>query len=486
VVGESCRHRRRHAQRLVNPRKVVVQEMNRQREPVILNRLAKSVCQPGKAAHLHSDREIVPLRVTGANRGFVRDSKNCLFLCSGESVGAVFALSAGVPVDFDQHAVINRPCQECRLYGHKVGVVAIGAQLHAIDKPPFEVAHEFVCALGCAVANEPSRNQFRFPVNGNPGPGVAPSIPAPSVDVLGLATDETPNFVALDMLTGQAGHYPVGKSLAAFPKFNEQARYGALANSGDSHRGPDAVAFDKAGQHAATVFVGESVHLLESVRYLSALVGQVENPDCLPVTLRFVSPAALYKSVQRGHTHARFVIGWQRVRACDAKRVTLGQISKQPNCCLAQFHGIFPVLFGITVIVVFLQVGQGHHSARSLTDNVQIGDDPQAKLTYRSSCCIGLPHCGQAVFGLVSIVTFSEVVGDALAIDHDLRVAHRFGRLNNPLIVVGEVILRSFLRLSDCVELVNNIALMIEHLLLALCRPDFDLFCIHGGTIPDS
>ena len=48
VVCQARHHRWGYSQRLVDAGEVVVQEVNRQREPVILNRLAEAVCQPGK------------------------------------------------------------------------------------------------------------------------------------------------------------------------------------------------------------------------------------------------------------------------------------------------------------------------------------------------------------------------------------------------------------------------------------------------------
>lgn len=87
-------------------------------------------------------------------------------------------------------------------------------------------------------------------------------------------------------------------------------------------------------------------------------------------------------------------------------------------------HSIIPVLVGIKVMVVFLQSGLGHHSARNLTESVQSGDLPQANLAYRSSCCIVLPQLGQ-VSGIESTISLPEEVGHTLRIDDDLRITHR-------------------------------------------------------------
>jgi hypothetical protein len=46
VVSQSGFHRRGHAQRLVNPAKVVVHEIQRYRVLHVLDLFAESVCQP--------------------------------------------------------------------------------------------------------------------------------------------------------------------------------------------------------------------------------------------------------------------------------------------------------------------------------------------------------------------------------------------------------------------------------------------------------
>ena len=60
MIGQSCFHRRSDPQRLVNPAKVVVHEVERNR-PVILKFLAESVRQPREPPHAHPHRQIAAL-----------------------------------------------------------------------------------------------------------------------------------------------------------------------------------------------------------------------------------------------------------------------------------------------------------------------------------------------------------------------------------------------------------------------------------------
>src|SRR6185295_20101522 len=69
VVSQASRHRGSDPKRGVNPREIVVDEMHRAGEPVILHLLGKSICQSGKSAHLHSHRQILPLHMACADAG---------------------------------------------------------------------------------------------------------------------------------------------------------------------------------------------------------------------------------------------------------------------------------------------------------------------------------------------------------------------------------------------------------------------------------
>src|ERR1700676_1409779 len=54
MVGQSSGHRWRDLQRLVNPAKVIVHEVNRYHRGMVLNLFAERIGQPSKAAHTHA------------------------------------------------------------------------------------------------------------------------------------------------------------------------------------------------------------------------------------------------------------------------------------------------------------------------------------------------------------------------------------------------------------------------------------------------
>jgi hypothetical protein len=62
MIANPCFHRWRYAQRLVNPAKVVINEVQRQRVLVILKLFRKAIRQTRESADRHSHCEIFGVR----------------------------------------------------------------------------------------------------------------------------------------------------------------------------------------------------------------------------------------------------------------------------------------------------------------------------------------------------------------------------------------------------------------------------------------
>ncbi len=77
MIGNPGCHSWSHPQRLVNPRKIIVHEVYRNRRRVILNFLGKCI---GQSAHGHSHGEILPLNITGGNVPWIGVADNPLAL----------------------------------------------------------------------------------------------------------------------------------------------------------------------------------------------------------------------------------------------------------------------------------------------------------------------------------------------------------------------------------------------------------------------
>src|SRR5260370_37125627 len=82
-------HRRGDAQRLVNPRKVVVNMKQRQRVNMILNLLAETIRQACEAAVLHSQVEILALHKRSADMFRIGRTKYAFFFDAKTLRGAV-------------------------------------------------------------------------------------------------------------------------------------------------------------------------------------------------------------------------------------------------------------------------------------------------------------------------------------------------------------------------------------------------------------
>jgi hypothetical protein len=92
MIANPCFHRWRDAQRLMNPAKVVMHVMQRNRVFQILHFLRESVSQTGKSAHRHTHCEVLPLDVGRGNVTVIRIARNDRLARSHADCGAVASL----------------------------------------------------------------------------------------------------------------------------------------------------------------------------------------------------------------------------------------------------------------------------------------------------------------------------------------------------------------------------------------------------------
>ena len=67
MIGYARFHSRSNPQRLVNPREIVVHEVERHRRLVVVHLLGEPVGQPREAPHAHPHGEVQALDVAGRN-----------------------------------------------------------------------------------------------------------------------------------------------------------------------------------------------------------------------------------------------------------------------------------------------------------------------------------------------------------------------------------------------------------------------------------
>ena len=160
----------------------------------------------------------------------------------------------------DQHGVIDRRT-ECAFNCFQVWPVAIGCQLDAGCQPGGHVLHEVVGVFGVPVANRPRHHQLRVGVDRGPGPTIA-SIRRSgfgSPNVLGLAVDETPNFIALNPLGTDVLDRLVVERFAGRASIRQDFRHGVDRHIRHSSDGPHGRSLAKHGEDLDALGVRELV-----------------------------------------------------------------------------------------------------------------------------------------------------------------------------------------------------------------------------------
>jgi hypothetical protein len=131
-----------HAERAVNPRKVIVHEIEAGGMPQILDFLAETIGQTGHTAHRHTHREILPLGIARGDVGKLGIPLNTLALHADTLRRALARFTVlRCPIQFNQHGIINVRT-EWRFNGFQIGPVSIGRQLHPVFQSPGQVMHE--------------------------------------------------------------------------------------------------------------------------------------------------------------------------------------------------------------------------------------------------------------------------------------------------------------------------------------------------------
>jgi hypothetical protein len=97
LVSQASGHRGSGAQRLVNAYPIVPSEVDRERVAVVLELFGEAIRQPGKAAHLHPHREILPLTKRRRNEIRMRVAKDRSFDGAKAFGRAIAAMTETLP-----------------------------------------------------------------------------------------------------------------------------------------------------------------------------------------------------------------------------------------------------------------------------------------------------------------------------------------------------------------------------------------------------
>ena len=202
MVRNTSFHSWRHTEGLMNTAKIVVHEIQGQR---VLMRFSTFFENPlvrrSKAAHRHPHCQILTLNIAGRNVLLVGLPNDWGSHCSNALRGAIariFTLRF-VPVQFDQHSVINFS-PERQFHSSQIDSQSIRGQLDAVGQPSGQVVHEVLGIPSIARAHAPAGNQFSVRTNCGPRPHVTIAKLAAKFfrHILFLRIAELPNLIALD------------------------------------------------------------------------------------------------------------------------------------------------------------------------------------------------------------------------------------------------------------------------------------------------
>ena len=158
----------------MNPAKIVVLEVQRDRVGVVLNFLGEGIRQPSKAVHLHSHREVLLLNVRRDDVSGDSIVRNDFHFGSRDTSGAVATdRNAGISsIDFDELRVVYFADENC-LNRFKLSPQPVGRELQAIDDSVGQIVDELRGVCDISMADLAREDQLRFNLDSNPRPGIA-------------------------------------------------------------------------------------------------------------------------------------------------------------------------------------------------------------------------------------------------------------------------------------------------------------------------
>ena len=247
----------------MNPAKVVVHVMERNRVLQILQLFTERIGQSRESTDRHSHRQILALNVAGGYVIIVGIAADDRFARSHAHSGTVtcFQPVRRVAVNLLQHRKVNF-FPERILNRFQVRAMAIGRELHAISEACFQVLDEMMSSACMATPNEPARHKFGIRVKRNPSPNVSRSFHLLlDVAILLFCINEGPNLITLDALTFQIHENLVLIFRASAAKIAEKFDDGIFGNPRHSNSSANAVALDQTGNNRRPFLGAQFVHV---------------------------------------------------------------------------------------------------------------------------------------------------------------------------------------------------------------------------------
>lgn len=154
LAGQPGRRSRRATQRLMHPHEVAPAGVECGHVRVALSFLAERIRQPGKPAHGHPHREVLP---PGARRADRREARTAFHAAQANACAFARAATARRPcwrtAELHRHGAADvgakRPFR-----GVQMGAMPVRGELRPVGQPTRRVLHELVCAARIAPADQ--------------------------------------------------------------------------------------------------------------------------------------------------------------------------------------------------------------------------------------------------------------------------------------------------------------------------------------------
>jgi hypothetical protein len=245
----------------MNPDKVVVHVVDRQRCGVILDFFREGVRQSGEAPHVHPHREVLAFDVAGADVVRVRVT-DLGFLLAADALrrGVAHARPGFIDraaVELHQDGVINIALER-GIDGEQVQAVSVRRKLNAIRKTALKIVDEVSRRVPVTVADHPGANQLCVGIHRDPHPSVTSGSDFFKMllrDVLLLGSDKRPDFITLNSFALKVYKVLVQVLRTGRAQFNQQFRNRVFGNPGHANRRTDRIALDQRSNHLS-LFLG--------------------------------------------------------------------------------------------------------------------------------------------------------------------------------------------------------------------------------------
>jgi hypothetical protein len=199
MIANSCFHRWRNPQGLMNPAKVVVHVMKRNRVLQILQLFAERIGQSREATHRHSHCQVLALNVARRDMVVVGAAADDSLASAHADSGTISRIRAILrrAVNLLQHRKVDL-FAESILDCFQVGAMAVCRELHTIRQTRPQILDEMMRCSRMAATDKPARNELRIGVKCNPCPAITRSCRLlVKVAISFLRVNEGPNLIAL-------------------------------------------------------------------------------------------------------------------------------------------------------------------------------------------------------------------------------------------------------------------------------------------------